>query len=205
MGEDGTGMATPPAARMRCALAALLLALPVVLSGCASGGARSLAEVAAVGQAGRPADRNYVVVRSWEHELKLADGRLERQVVEYGWDYGRAVAVERTRRPDGEATGEREVVGETLRATEEEQAWAFDLVRREPGLKAAATAPDVLLYGGFILMEPGDAHCHLRSRCVYVFASQGDESRKVVEAIVDLQTNRVVYPNYKPETTRPLN
>jgi hypothetical protein len=182
-----------------------LLALPVVLAGCAAGGVRPLADAGADGQAGRPADRSYVVVRSWEHELKQPDGSLERQVVEYGWDYARAVAVERTRHTDGEATGEREVVGETLRATEEEQAWAFDLVRREPSLQAAATAPDVLLYGGFILMEPGDPHCHLQSRCVYVFASQGNESRKVVEAIVDLQANRVVYPNYKPETTRPLN
>lgn len=195
-----------PAATLRpgWGVGQVLVATALALGGCASAPPPADRDAGAT-SAGRPADRDYVLARSWEHELKLDDGRLERQVVEYGWDYRRAVTVERTRRPDGGALAEREVVGETLRATEEEQEWAFDLVRRHPELRVSATGPDVNLYGGFILMEPDDEHCHLRSRCVYVFASQGDGSRKVVQAIVDLQSNRVVYPHYDPEDTRPLD
>lgn len=152
---------------------------------------------------GRPADQRYVRTTRYEHEIKTDQGP-QRQVVEYGWDYDQAAVVERTFDMDGQPLAQRTVPGQILRATEQEQEWAFDLVRHHPDLRPSVTAEDVHLYGGFILMEPDDPHCHLRSRCVYVFASLGDGSRKVAQAIVDLQTNQVVYPHYEPETTRPL-
>ena len=153
---------------------------------------------------GRPASVDRIVTRSYEHEIKTERGP-QRQVVEYGWDYAEAVVKERTFGPDGALAGERDVPGQILRATEQELEWAFDLARAHPDLRTSVTADGVRLYGGFILMQLDDPHCHLRSRCVYVFASHGaDGSRKVAEAIVDLQSNRVVYPNYRPDTTDPI-
>jgi hypothetical protein len=153
---------------------------------------------------GRPAAVDRVVTRSYEHEIKTDRG-VQRQTVEYAWDYSDAVVKERTLGPDGIVAGERDVPGQILRATEQELEWAFDLARSHPDLRKSVTSEGVRLYGGFILMKADDAHCHLRSRCVYVFASQGaDGSRKVAEAIVDLQSNRVVYPNYRPDTTDPI-
>lgn len=172
----------------------------LVLAGCTGASPRKPDSGQAVG---RPGDQHYVRTSRYEHEVKT-DGGVEQQIVEYGWDYDQAVVIERTFDTGGTLLRTRQVPGQILRATEQEQSWAFDLVKHHPDLRFSVTAPDVHLYGGFILMEQDDPYCHLRSRCVYVFASLGDGSRKVAQAIVDLQTNRVVYPAYEPETTRPL-
>lgn len=175
------------------------LALALLLVGCSS--QRVATDEARVG---RPAAIDRVVTRTYEHEIKSDQGLL-RQVVEYSWDYRDAVVKERIFAPDGSLADERDVPGQILRATEQELEWAFSLARAHPDLRQSVTADGVRLYGGFILMQADDKYCHLRSRCVYIFGSQGpDGSRKVAEAIVDLQSNRVVYPNYRPDTTDPI-
>lgn len=173
----------------------------LIVSACST--AKRQSDVFSEAAVGRAPDQHYVRATRYEHEVKTAQGP-QRQVVEYGWDYDQAAVVERTFDTQGNLLAQRMVPGQILRATEQEQAWAFDLVRHHPDLRPSVIADDVHLYGGFILMEPDDPHCHLRSRCVYVFASMGDGSRKVAQAIVDLQSNRVIYPHYEPETTHPL-
>lgn len=189
---------------LRLATPAALAGVAFVLAACAGPAQRAGASADATA-IGRPADRTWVERRSWEHEVKEADGGLRRERVVLGWDYGRALAIERHYDVTGQLLSERQLAGMVLRATEEEQEWAFDLVRRHPDLRASVTAPYVHLYGGFIHMLPDDPHCHEKSRCVYVFASLEDGSRKVAQAIVDLQSNQVVYPHFEPETTRPLD
>lgn len=144
-----------------------------------------------------PQGHRIEVARSYEHEIKTADGP-QTQVVEWGWDYTEAVAYEKTSTPDGRELSYRHVPGQILRASEREQARAYELVKRHPELAATAALPGAAFEGGFILMEPDDLHCHLRSRCVYVLVSQDRGRTKIIQAIVDLQTGQVVYPHFDP-------
>lgn len=137
------------------------------------------------------------VTTVYEHEVKTDAGE-QWQRVEYGWDYTDAVSYELTTDLDGNKLMFRHVPGQILRATEREQEVANDLVRRHPALAATAATPGAAFEGGFILMERDHPHCHLKSRCVYVLVSTDNGRNKIIQAIVDLQTEQVVDPNFDP-------
>ncbi len=138
------------------------------------------------------------VATIYEHEVKTDAGE-QWQRVEYGWDYTDAVAYELTTDLDGNKLMFRQVPGQILRATDREQQIAVDMVRRHPALAETAATPGAVFEGGFILMERDHPHCHLKSRCVYVLVSTENGRNKIIQAIVDLQTEQVVDPKFDPE------
>jgi hypothetical protein len=160
----------------------------------------------------RPSERDprvsgVVIVRSYDDEFKI-DGRDVRVHVEYAWDYGKAVAIERIADENGELISLTDQPELTLNLTDAEKAYALELARSHPDLKEQIEQSDHL-YGGFSYREASDPECFLRSRCVHVVASSqgvsGDGWRKLVHAIVDLQTGRVVHPHYAAGDVDPLD
>ncbi len=147
-----------------------------------------------------------VVVRSYDDEFKIG-GRDVRVSVEYAWDYGRGVAIERITEIDSQKTTITDQPELTLNLTDAEQAYAFELAKAHPDLKAQIARADHI-YGGFSYRDADDPACFRGSRCVHVMASTtapaGDGWRKVVHAIVDLQTAVVVHSNYDDGKTEPF-
>lgn len=143
-----------------------------------------------------PDGHEAVLVRSHGDEWKLADG-TRRVSVEYLWDYTAAVARVRIVGADQVVFEDEPRPGLTLNATDEEMAWAYEIARGDPQIAARLT-PDVVYYGGFSYREPGHADCNRGSRCIHVIASRDGGRRKVFHALVDLQTARVVDPDYDP-------
>jgi hypothetical protein len=181
-----------PSVRRRLVLPAIVLGL---LAGCAT-----TPPDAPIGKLDPRADlagHRVEVTTVYEHEVKTDAGE-QWQRVEYGWDYTDAVSYELTTDLDGNKLMFRHVPGQILRATEREQEVANDLVRRHPALAATAATPGAAFEGGFILMERDHPHCHLKSRCVYVLVSTDNGRNKIIQAIVDLQTEQVVDPNFDP-------
>lgn len=179
------------------ALATLLLA------GCQSGpGANARADAAR-----DPRVSGVVVVRSYDDEFKIGGGDV-RVHVEYAWDYDRAVAVERITDAQGQLVSLTDQPELTLNLTDAEKAYALELAGTHPQLKAQIEHSDYL-YGGFSYREASDPDCYLGSRCVHVVASArgaaGDGWRKVVHAIVDLQTGRVIHPDFGGAETLPFD
>ncbi len=184
----------------RRASALVALAVSAVVAGCAGTGAgvdRSLSSQP-------PAGHRIEVIRSYEHEVKTPDGPV-RQVVEYGWDYTDAVTVERTTTPDGRPVSFRQVPGESLRANEAELQRAIEIAKQHDDLRETLATEGAHFEGGFTHMIPDDPHCHLRSRCIYVFATLDQGRKKIAQAIVDLQTGQVVYPFFDPGLVGPGN
>ena len=138
-----------------------------------------------------------VLVRGYEDEVKLGGGREQRRRVEYLWDYTDAVARERQTTLDGTPISDRILPALTLNATEAELAYAVKLLRADPAIDARFTA-DSDIYGGFSFRETGHASCDLHSRCIHVIVSRDEGNFKVAHAIVDLQTARVIEPEYDP-------
>lgn len=187
-------------ARISAPAVALGLAI-AALAGCQSG----------PGAASRTTERDprvsgVVVVRSYDDEFKIA-GRDVRVAVEYAWDYGRGMAIERITEVDGGKTTTTDQPDLTLNLTDAEQAYAFELAKSHPDLKDQIARADHV-YGGFSYREANDPACYRGSRCVHVMASTvapaGDGWRKVVHAIVDLQAAVVVHPNYDDGKTEPF-
>lgn len=168
---------------------ALVAPLFLAIAGCQTG---KLGDVRADAQRD-PRASGIVVVRSYDDVFKL-DGRDVPVHVEYAWDYGRAIAIQRITDAQGRVSVH-DQVGMTLNLTEDEKAYAFDLARADPQIGPQILAADHV-YGGFSYREPGDAACDTGSRCVHVVASAGDGWRKLVHAIVDLQTGTVVHPHF---------
>jgi hypothetical protein len=121
-----------------------------------------------------------VLVREYDDEVKLDGGREQRMHVRYLWDYTAAVAREIQTAPDG-----------TLLS------YAVALLRADKAIDARFTA-DSDIYGGFSFREPGHEACDVASRCIHVIVSRDGGRYKVAHAIVDLQTARVIDPNYDP-------
>lgn len=171
----------------------------LVLAACAGNGAAlrspTLDHVATVQL---PDGHDAVLVREYDDEVKLGDGREQRMHVAYLWDYTAAVARERQTAPDGSLLSDRTLPALTLNATDAELAYAIALLREDAAINARFTA-DTDIYGGFSQREPGDAHCDLGSRCIHVIVSRDSGRYKVAHAIVDLQRGRVVDPDYDPE------
>mgnify|MGYP001440944863 CR=1 FL=1 len=145
-----------------------------------------------------PDGHDAVLVREYDDEVKLGDGREQRMHVAYLWDYTAAVARERQTAPDGSLISDRLLPALTLNATAAELAYAVALLRQDAAINARFT-DDSDIYGGFSQREPGDAHCDLGSRCIHVIVSRDSGRYKVAHAIVDLQRGRVVDPDYDPE------
>jgi hypothetical protein len=170
----------------------------MLLLGCQSG----------PGTSARTAERDprvsgVVVVRSYDDVFKIDDRDL-RVHVEYAWDYTRGVAIERITDPDGAAISLTDQPDLTLNLTEDEKAYALELARTHPDLREQIEQSDHL-YGGFSYREADDPACFTGSRCVHVVASAGDGWRKLVHAIVDLQTGTVVHPHYAAGDVEPYD
>lgn len=139
-----------------------------------------------------------VLVREYDDEIKLGDGREQRLHVAYFWDYTAATARERHTAVDGTTLKDELIPALTLNATEAELAYAVALLRQDPAIDARFTA-DSDIYGGFSYREPGHADCDVGTRCIHVIVSRDQGRYKVVHALVDLQHARVVDDNYDPE------
>ena len=145
-----------------------------------------------------------VVVRAYD-ELYKEDGEDRRRRVEELWDYGRGMAVRRWSTLDGKVLREEDDPRRVLRATEDELQEAFRRVREHPDLVRSASIPGAEWFGGFAYRKADDPYCDAGSRCVHVMVTLDHGLRRVIHAIVDLQSDRVVHPLYDPELTRPVS
>lgn len=174
-----------------------LLACAVALAGCAQHGVR--VESPTLVRAGlvyeRTADgRELLLIREYYDDVKLPGGE-ERWRVQYLWDYANGVAVQRIFNNDGSLQSLEPKPALTLNATEAELAFAIELVKHDVRIAPHLTA-DATYYGGFSFREPDVEACNMRSRCVHVFAVRDEGQVRLVHAIVDLMTARVVIPDY---------
>jgi len=147
----------------------------LVLAGCASP-----PPTAGVDQS-PSAPKGYVIVRSYVDRFTFPHGDELRRI-EYGWDYDRGEAEQRIYTLDGEPLARIPQPGLTLELTDAELERALALVRRHPRLATIAAAPDIELYGGFSLREPGSI-CDRGSRCVHVMGSARPAERRVLLAL----------------------
>lgn len=143
----------------------------------------------------RTADgRELVLIREYYDDVKLPEGE-ERWRVQYLWDYANGIAVQRIFGSNGSVRSLEAKPALTLNATEAELAFAVEQVKSH-ALIAPRLTSDAQYYGGFSFREPGVAACNMRSRCVHVFAVREEGRVRLVHAIVDLMTARVVIPDY---------
>lgn len=139
-----------------------------------------------------------VLVREYDDDVKLDGGREQRMHVRYLWDYTAAMAREIQTTPDGALLSDTTKPALTLNATDAELAYAVALLREDRTIDARFTA-DSDIYGGFSFREPGHEACDKASRCIHVIVSRDSGRYKVAHAIVDLQTARVIDPDYDPD------
>jgi hypothetical protein len=144
----------------------------------------------------------YVVERR-HGDFFMLEGKEIRREVEYGWDYDRATGVRKTFDTAGKLLQSEDLVnGEmALSAVEAERVRA--LVRGQPALKVIANGPDVVIWAeGFLWRVPGDRYCDKGSRCIHAVIARNNGLVAVGHAMVDLQTDRVVYPFYDGSTMK---
>lgn len=123
----------------------------------------------------------------------------ERCVVTRGWDYDKGVTVVRTYDPGGTLIDTRHPPGADLSLTAAEQARVEALVRADPRTAPIVNRPGVMFWsGGFVMREPGDAFCDRGSRCIRAIAADDGGNNVVLHSVVDLMSDRVVYPVYRP-------
>lgn len=141
--------------------------------------------------------RGYQFARRYQDVVKTGSGAVS-QTVEYGFDYDRRVTVRRIFDADGKLVAEDLFEAESLHANPAESARVRELVETHPQLGPLMAQPDLLVHaGGFVVREPGDPYCDTGSRCLRFIVSKGDGSQTVIHAIVDLVSDRVVYPFVK--------
>jgi hypothetical protein len=127
----------------------------------------------------------------------------ERCVVTRGWDYDSGVTVVRTYDPAGRLIDTRNPPGADLSLTAPEQARVEALVRSDPRTAPIVNRPGVMFWsGGFVMREPGDAFCDRGSRCIRAIAADDGGNNVVLHSVVDLMSDRVVYPSYEPHGKR---
>lgn len=141
-----------------------------------------------------PDGRELVLIREYYDDVKLPQGE-ERWRVQYLWDYANGVAIERIYGNNGSIRSITPKPALTLNATDPELEFATDLVKRDPRI-SPHLRPDAQYYGGFSFREPAVSACNMRSRCIHVFAVREGGRVRLVHAIVDLMTARVVIPDY---------
>lgn len=152
-----------------------------------------------VASAADPAGRitGYQFARRYQDVVKV-DGRTVAQTVEYGFDYDRRVTVRKIFDTSGALVAEDLFEAESLHANPAESARVRELVATHPQLGSLLAQPDLHVHaGGFVVREPGDPYCDTGSRCMRFIVSKGDGSQTVIHAIVDLVSDRVVYPFVK--------
>lgn len=177
----------------------LLVTIPLLLAACATQRASDVSPTLAhIPTHTLPDGHVAVLVRDYEDEVKLGDGREQRLRVRYLWDYSAAVAREIQTAPDGSVLSDTLKPGLTLNATDAELDYAVALLREDREVDARFTK-DSDIYGGFSFREPGHPSCDLHSRCIHVIVSRDGGRYKVAHAIVDLQSARVIEANYDPE------
>ncbi len=129
-----------------------------------------------------------LVTRDYLDELKIDDQLVQRRY-QYAWNYTQGIAQERTYDVQGQMLSLTDKPALSMSATEQEQSYAFSLVRADPRW-AAHLSPESTLYGGFIFREPGHAQCAAQSRCIHVFASSDGGQVTSMHVIVNLMTGR---------------
>lgn len=123
----------------------------------------------------------------------------DRCIVTRGFDYAAGATVVRMYDPSGTLIRTDHPPGANLSLTPPEQARVEALVRADPRIAAIANRHDVMLWsGGFVMREPGDRHCDRGSRCIRVIAAADGGNDVVLHSVVDLMSDRVVYPFYEP-------
>lgn len=123
----------------------------------------------------------------------------ERCVVTRGWDYARGQNIVRTFDPSGNLIATQYPPGADLSLTEPERQRAAELVKMDPRTRDIVNKPDVMLWhGGFAMREPGDPFCDRGSRCIRVIAAVNNGDDVILHSVVDLMSDRVVYPDYVP-------
>lgn len=142
--------------------------------------------------------QGYVVGRR-HSDFSWKDGKEQRYEVEYGWDYEQGIALRKTFDEGGTLLKAQRVAGEEPPLTEIERARVQVLVRGQPELKRLVDEPGVVVWaGGFVYRKLGDPYCGEKTRCVHAIASADGGNTAVSHSIVDLQSDRVVYPFYRP-------
>lgn len=176
----------------------------LALAGCAStprnGPARAMPELVAstVSDAGRM--KGIVVNRSYE-DFFVHDGVETRRRIELAWDYDRATAIRRTYDLDGKLLQTEDIPGAEMRLTPLEDDRVKALVNGYPILGEIAQQPGVVIWaGGFVMRKPGDRYCDRGTRCIYAILAADGGFRAIRRAIVDLQRDRVVYPDFDAES-----
>lgn len=163
---------------------------------------RSAADTGAASAAAPGRLHGYVVGRR-HGDFSWKDGKERRYEVEYGWDYDQGIALRKTFDEAGALLSERRVRGEEPPLTEIERARVQALVRGQPELKPLVDRPGVVVWaGGFVFRKSGDPYCGDRTRCIHAIASADGGNTSVSHSIVDLQSDRVVYPFYRPSDAK---
>lgn len=138
-----------------------------------------------------------------DHKLRRDD---ERCVVTRGWDYERGITVVRTWDPAGIILKTENPPGADLSLTPREQARVEALVRTDPRTAQVVNRPGVMFWsGGFVMREPGDPYCDKGSRCIRAIAADDGGNHAILHSVVDLMTDRVVYPVYVPSGRNSAN
>jgi hypothetical protein len=131
----------------------------------------------------------------------LIDGKPVRREIQLAWDYDRGTAIRRIYDLQGNLLRTEDSPRPEMRLTDLENERVKDLVRGYPTLKDIAGRPDVVIWaGGFVMRIPGDRYCDKGTRCIYATLSKDNGFTPIVRAIVDLQRDRVVYPDFDPES-----
>lgn len=142
-----------------------------------------------------------IVINRRYGDFFMIDGKEVHREIELAWDYARGTAIRRTYDLSGELLKTEDLPGAEMRLTPVEDERLKDLVRGYPTLKGVANEPGVVIWaGGFVMRIPGDRYCDTGTRCIYATLSRDGGFTPIVRAIVDLQRDRVVYPDFDPGT-----
>lgn len=172
------------------------------LAGCASAPSPKAADSSAlvasdVPESGRM--RGIVVNRRYV-DFFVVEGREIRREIELAWDYDRGTAIKRTYDLSGKLLSTEGLPGAEMRLTPLEDERVKALVSGYPTLREIVKQPGVVIWaGGFVLRKPGDRWCDAGTRCIHAIMSDDNGVTAVAHAIVDLQRDRVVYPEYDME------
>ncbi|RYD15071.1 MAG: hypothetical protein EOP90_10900 [Lysobacteraceae bacterium] len=142
-----------------------------------------------------------IVINRRYGDFFMIDGKEVHREIELAWDYERGTAIRRTYDLSGALLTTEDLPGAEMRLTPLEDERVKDLVRGYPTLEGVASEPGVVIWaGGFVMRIPGDRYCDKGTRCIYATLSTDGGFTPIVRAIVDLQRDRVVYPDFDPGT-----
>jgi len=144
------------------------------------------------------------LLRSWEETVKASGGREFPRRVDVLFDYSRGYAYEITYNSEGREVGRQQLGAGHPAPSREEIDEAFSVVRNEPTFERIFQRFNVVLEGGFILLETPtpDKRCGPGTRCLRVFLLSSDRAGTIRQAVVDLVKREVVYPDFVPEPWR---